>query len=285
MLFTPNFVAGDEYRQAFALGVWVILDAMQPAYEYPDIFREQQLLLRLDPGVGTGHHRFVSTGGLESKFGMTVEQAVQLQEHLQSIKCKVVGLHAHTGSGVLDRNHWGSITKYLVEIKRQHFPDVKIIDCGGGLGVAHKQADIDLNLALINQQLHEHRLDGVEFWWEPGRYVVAEAGILITSVTQIKQKQERLFIGLNTGMNSLIRPALYGAYHHIINLSKLHQPCVERAHFVGPICESSDCFGYERLVPHTELGDVVIISHAGAYGYSMSSSYNMRSPASEYCIL
>ncbi len=216
---------------------------------------------------------------------MTPLQIKSLASDLEKINCKVIGLHAHTGSGVLDRNHWGAIVKYLLEIRKEYFPNCPVINCGGGLGVAHNVNDVSLNMTVINERLHSlvDTVD-VELWWEPGRFLVAECGVLLTKVTQVKEKQGRTFIGLNTGMNSLIRPALYGAYHHIINLSKLHEPCVQRAHFVGPICESADCFGYERLVPKTEVGDVVLISHVGAYGRSMSSNYNMRAPASELSI-
>jgi diaminopimelate decarboxylase/aspartate kinase len=284
IIFTPNFVAGEEYVRAFALGVQVILDAIQPVWLWPEVFRGQSILLRVDPGIGTGHHRFVSTGGLESKFGMTPLQIKSLSGDLEKINCKVIGLHAHTGSGVLDRNHWSAIVKYLLEIRQEYFPKCQVINCGGGLGVAHNVNDVSLNMSLVNEKLHALVAADVELWWEPGRFLVAECGVLLTKVTQIKEKQGRTFIGLNTGMNSLIRPALYGAYHHIINLSKLHEPCVQRAHFVGPICESADCFGYERLVPKTEVGDVVLLSHVGAYGRSMSSNYNMRAPASELSI-
>ena len=285
VIYTPNYVTGEEYERAFSLGVVVILDAIQPVNLWSEVFRGKEILLRVDPGVGTGHQRFVSTGGLESKFGMTLEQVQEIIAKLEVIDCKVLGLHAHTGTRVLNQNHWSATLKYLLEIRDNYLPEVNIINCGGGLGVAQNVNDSSLDLSAINDRLKDILADkNIELWWEPGRFLVAEAGVLLAKVTQIKEKGGRTFIGLNTGMNSLIRPALYGAYHHIINLSKLNAPCVQRAHFVGPICESADCFGYERLVPFTEVGDVVLISHAGAYGRSMSSNYNMRQPASEICV-
>lgn len=283
IIFTPNFIGQDEYRQAIDLGVWIILDSLYPLKHWPDLFRGQSVLLRIDPGVGHGHHRYVTTGGQEAKFGIPREDLLAFLSTLASMDVMVVGLHVHTGSGVLDVHHWQDNAAFLLQLL-PYFPDVSIINLGGGLGVAQKPGEPQLNLDLINESLLplKRANPDITFWWEPGRYLVAEAGILLSRVTQVKQKSDRFFVGMDTGMNSLIRPALYGAYHHIINLSRLHEPCVMRANLVGPICESSDCFGYERLIPETVAADVMLVSHVGAYGYSMSSHYNRREPAHEY---
>ena len=125
---------------------------------------------------------------------------------------------------------------------------------------------------------------GLALWIEPGRYLVAAAGVLLARVTQTKSKDEVRFIGIATGMNSLIRPALYGAWHEIVNLTRLDEPATEVVNVVGPICESADFLGHERLLPPTREGDVLLIANAGAYGYAMSSHYNLREPAQEFVL-
>jgi bifunctional diaminopimelate decarboxylase / aspartate kinase len=121
----------------------------------------------------------------------------------------------------------------------------------------------------------------LEFWLEPGRYLAAPAGALLARVTQLKSKGEVRYVGVATGMNSLIRPALYGAYHEIANLTRLGEPATELVNIVGPICESADVLGHDRLLPPTREGDVILIANAGAYGHCMSSHYNLRDPAEE----
>ena len=128
------------------------------------------------------------------------------------------------------------------------------------------------------------QLPHIEFWMEPGRFLVAKAGVLVALVTQLKGKGDVQYVGIATGMNSLIRPALYGAHHDIRNLTRLGEPMSHRVNVVGPICESADQFGADRWLPNTAEGDVLLIATCGAYGYSMSSNYNRRPPAREFII-
>ncbi len=146
-----------------------------------------------------------------------------------------------------------------------------------------KSTDAPLDLDALDDSLNEFRkaFDRFELWLEPGRYLVAAAGVLLTRVTQTKGKGEVRYVGVNTGMNSLIRPALYGAWHEIVNLTRLDEPAVQLANVVGPICETGDTVGTERLLPECREGDVLLIANAGAYGASMSSRYNLRAPADE----
>jgi diaminopimelate decarboxylase/aspartate kinase len=140
-------------------------------------------------------------------------------------------------------------------------------------------AALDASLATVRD-----RLDGIELWLEPGRYVIAEAGVLLATVTQTKGKGEVQYVGISTGMNSLIRPSLYGAYHEIANLSRTGEAATEVVNVVGPICETGDRLGSDRLLPPTREGDVLAIANTGAYGYVMSSRYNQREPATEVMI-
>jgi bifunctional diaminopimelate decarboxylase / aspartate kinase len=160
---------------------------------------------------------------------------------------------------------------------------VRVLDLGGGLGVPERPGQSALDLAALDDLLRRFKAvrPELELWLEPGRFLVAQAGVLLARVTQVKHKGEVTWVGLETGMNSLIRPALYGAYHPIYNLTRLDEPPGMVAHVVGPICETGDILGRSRRLPPTFEGDVVLIANAGAYGRVMSSRYNLREPAGE----
>jgi len=152
--------------------------------------------------------------------------------------------------------------------------------------VPEKPGQEALEMAQLDASLRELKANhpAYELWLEPGRYVVAEAGVLLANVTQTKGKGDVLYVGISTGMNSLIRPALYGAYHEIANLTRLAEPPAALVNIVGPICETGDKLGTERLLPPCKEGDVLLIANAGAYGSVMSSHYNLRAPAIEIAI-
>jgi diaminopimelate decarboxylase/aspartate kinase len=162
------------------------------------------------------------------------------------------------------------------------FPDARILDLGGGLGVPDRRGQAGFDLARLDELLAT-AIEGrdVEIWLEPGRYLAAECGILLARVTQLKSKGQYHYLGISTGMNALIRPALYGAYHDIVNLSRLQQPPERVYRVVGPICESGDVVGESRLLPVSAEGDIVLIATTGAYGRVMSSGYNRRFPPEE----
>lgn len=283
ILFTPNFAAREEYAAALALKVRINLDNLHPLEHWPELFKEHELCIRLDLGVGRGHHQFVKTAGKQSKFGISISQLARLQELIAQHQLRVVGLHSHAGSGVMDVRNWSETATILAELASQ-FEHIKFLDIGGGLGVPEKPADQRLDREALAAALDSIKAQypHYELWLEPGRYLVAEAGALLAKVTQLKTKDDVNYIGLETGMNSLIRPMLYGAYHEIVNLTRLHEARTELAQIVGPICESGDVLGHARLLAPTQEGDVVLIATAGAYGHTMSSHYNRREPAAEY---
>ena len=197
----------------------------------------------------------------------------------------MIGLHAHTGSGVFEVRNWQEVGQLLGNLA-QRFPHVRAIDLGGGLGVPEKPGQVPVDLAAMQGVIDElrKRSPDLGIWIEPGRYLVAQAGALVAEVTQLKGKGAVQYIGVTTGMNSLIRPALYGAHHDIVNLTRYGEPGSEVYNVVGPICESADYLGHERLLPPTKEGDVLLIANAGAYGHAMSSSYNLREPAREVIV-
>ena len=285
VLFTPNFAERHEYEFAFSKNVFVNLDNVHPLDHWPDIFAGKSVLLRIDPGLGRGHHKYVQTGGSHSKFGISVSQLSALHEALQANKTTVIGLHVHFGSGVMAANSWSETAIFLAKLS-QEFPDVKYLDLGGGLGVPEKFGQPRLHMAALDEALApiKQAYAHCEFWLEPGRYLVAEAGVLLARVTQMKDKGDVNYIGVNAGMNSLIRPSLYSAYHEIVNLTRLDEPRTQVAHIVGPICETGDTLGYSRVMAPTAEGDIVLIANAGAYGAVMSSRYNLREPAVEVVI-
>ncbi len=285
ILFTPNFAPRDEYAWAFDKGLLVTLDNLYPLQAWPELFAGRRIVVRMDPGQGRGHHEHVKTAGVHSKFGVPLFEVEELEKLTREIGADVVGIHAHSGSGVQDPEAWRTVAVQLVGVA-QRFPNVTAIDLGGGIGVAEKPGDRPFDLQRLDVLLGEIRESYPQFaiWMEPGRYLVARAGVLLTHVTQVKGKGEMRYIGVGTGMNSLIRPALYGAYHEIVNLTRAGEAPSETATIVGPICETGDRLGTDRLLPPSREGDVILIANAGAYGYVMSSHYNRREVAPEVVI-
>ena len=285
ILFTPNFAPREEYERALEHGVWVTLDNLYPLRHWSKTFKGRDIFIRIDTGQGRGHHEHVRTAGAHSKFGVPLFEVDELVELAKKAGARIVGLHAHTGSGVLAPDAWLDTGRQLLRLLEQ-LPDVRHVDVGGGLGVPEKAGQPPLDLRALDGALREVKngLGDRELWLEPGRYVVAQAGVLLARVTQTKGKGDVQYVGIATGMNSLIRPALYGAYHDIVNLTRLGKPATELVTVVGPICETGDRLGSDRLLPPAKENDVLLIANAGAYGYAMSSHYNLRDPAVEVLI-
>jgi len=281
ILFTPNFAPRSEYAAALALGIRLTVDNSWAIQEWPELFAGQDIFLRLDLDTGYGHHKKVITSGADSKFGISFEHLDKVREALQVSGTRVVGLHAHTGSGVHNADVWREQLERFLEVLPM-FPDARVLDLGGGLGVPDRRGQAGFDLDRMNELLTKAKKGHeVEVWLEPGRYLAAECGVLLARVTQLKTKGQYHYLGIATGMNALIRPALYGAYHDIANLTRLHQPAERNYRVVGPICESGDVVGESRLLPVCEENDIILIANAGAYGKVMSSHYNRRSPPEE----
>ncbi len=282
ILFTPNFAPRDDYAYGLEQGVWVTLDNLHPLRCWPELLAGREILLRVDTGTGRGHHHHVRTGGSHSKFGIPIFELEEARTLARDCGARIVGLHTHTGSGILAAGNWQEVARQLVRLA-DDFADVRYLDLGGGLGVPEKAGQPPLDLAVLDASLAEVRTarPELEIWLEPGRYLVAEAGALLARVTQLKGKGQVRYVGVSTGMNSLIRPALYGAYHEIVNLSRWGQRADQLVSVVGPNCETGDLLGTDRLLPECHEGDVLLIANAGAYGHVMSSWYNLRQPAVE----
>ena len=283
MLLTTNFASRDEYREALALGLRLTVDNIYILEHWGHDLAGQEIFLRLDPGSGLGHHKMVRTAGSNAKFGIPLDELARARRLADAHDIRITGLHAHTGSGILHPDNWHRTLQTLGDAARE-LEEVRVINLGGGLGVPDRGDELPLDLTALDaglKQLKQDLIRPIEIWLEPGRYLVAEAGVLLARVNQTKGKGEIRYVGIATGMNSLIRPALYGAWHEIVNLSRLDQPGDSVYNVVGPICETGDILGLDRLLPECHEGDVLLVANTGAYGAAMASRYNLREPAQE----
>ncbi|HEX7815316.1 bifunctional aspartate kinase/diaminopimelate decarboxylase [Dyella sp.] len=281
-LFTPNFAPRADYRAALEAGVLVTIDALHPMEHWVETFEGRDISVRVDLGRGLGHHDKVRTGGSTSKFGVPLDQLDAFVHLAAARHARIVGLHAHLGSGVLDPSHWAEVFSQLATIA-ERIPTVEFLNLGGGLGVPSHPGERPLDLEAVGAALAEVRrvYPQYKLWMEPGRFLVAEAGVLLARVTQLKGKGAWRYLGVDAGMHNLIRPALYDAWHEIANLTRFHEPATAMYQVVGPICESGDVLGNDRRLPESREDDVILIATAGAYGQVMSSPYNLRGPAEE----
>lgn len=283
MLLTANFAPRAEYQQALSEGLTLTLDNLFILEQWGADFAGREVFLRLDPGSGLGHHKMVRTAGSHSKFGIPLQELDRARRLTEAHDIRVVGLHAHTGSGILHPDNWHRTLSILGEAAAT-FDEVKVINLGGGLGVPDHDETLPLDLEALNGgllTLSKALPRPLQIWLEPGRYLVAQAGVLLSKVTQTKGKGDVRYMGISTGMNSLIRPALYGAWHEIVNLTRADESGDQVYNVVGPICETGDVIGLDRLLPRAQTGDVILVANAGAYGAAMASRYNLREPAVE----
>lgn len=284
VLFTPSFAPRREYEFALSRGVIVTLDNVEALRNWPEVFRGRKLWVRIDLGRGDGHHDKVKTGGKTSKFGLPLARLDEFLATARALDIRIVGLHAHLGSGVETPLHWKQVSDELGGLADQ-IGTIESIDIGGGLPIPYAAEDEPFDLDAWATGLAEIKAayPAYQLIIEPGRYLVAESGALLTHVTQVVEKQGIRRVGADAGMNALIRPALYDAWHDVANLSRLGDTLEDSFDVVGPICESSDVFGKRRRLPAaTAEGDVLVFADAGAYGYSMANTYNLRDlPAEE----
>ncbi|QNU14474.1 bifunctional aspartate kinase/diaminopimelate decarboxylase [Thermomonas sp. XSG] len=283
VLFTPSFAPIAEYQAALARGVTVTVDNVELLQRWPEVFRGRALWLRIDLGHGDGHHEKVNTGGKEAKFGLSAQRVDEFVDLARALDVRITGLHAHLGSGIETIGHWQEVVDELAGFARR-IGSVEVLDIGGGLPIPYTDDDEPFDLPTWAAGLAAIKAVHPAFQLaiEPGRFLVAEAGVLLARATQVVEKDEVLRVGLDAGMNALIRPALYDAWHDIHNLSRLDDGAQRDFDVVGPICESSDVFGHRVKLPAaTAPDDVMLIADAGAYGFSMASAYNLRALPAE----
>ncbi|MFE0501744.1 bifunctional aspartate kinase/diaminopimelate decarboxylase [Lysobacter soli] len=282
VLFTPSFAPRREYEAAFERGIIVTLDNIEALQRWPDVFRNRTIWLRIDLGHGEGHHEKVKTGGVAAKFGLPMTRFDAFVEDARKLGIRISGLHAHLGSGIEDPQHWRGVYAHLAGLA-DGIGTIETIDIGGGLPIPYTPEAPQFDLPLWRAGLEEIKAAYPRYGLviEPGRYLVAESGALLLTTTQVVEKDGVRRVGCDGGMNALMRPAMYEAYHGIFNLSRDGDPAVFDV--VGPICESSDVIGRGRALPaDTAEGDVILVADAGAYGMAMANTYNLRAlPAEE----
>lgn len=279
VLFTPSFAPRREYQDAFARGVTVTIDNIEALERWPELWRGREAWLRLDLGRGDGHHAKVRTGGVAAKFGLPLARFDAFLAAARAVDLRITGLHAHLGSGIEHPGHWREVYAELVALADQA-GTVQSIDIGGGLPVPYTPDARPFDLDAWRAGLDEVKAacPAYQLVIEPGRYMVAEAGVLLLAVTQVVEKDGVHRIGADGGMNALMRPAMYEAWHGIHNLSRPMDAATTGVFdVVGPVCESGDVLGHARALPRdTAEDDVLLVADAGAYGMVMANTYNLR---------
>ena len=280
----------DELRRAVESAVGLIhVESMPEAEVLSSIAsqcnREVHVALRVNPDLSAGGHAYISTGTAREKFGLEQSGLLQSWKHIASLPgLKPIGLHCHVGSQILDKQAHQTVARRMADLTRDlraHGQTVETLNLGGGLGIRYDQETPPGAKGFAEAILPEILGLGVKLYIEPGRFVVGNAGILLSRVLYRKETSQKTFIVLDTGMNDLARPSLYGAHHEILPLRHQGHPEWETVDVVGPICESGDFLARSRLLPRLECGDLVAICSAGAYGFTMSSNYNSRPRAAE----
>ena len=273
----PSFCPRSEYEAAFALGVTVTVDNVEALQRWPDLFRNRELWLRVDLGRGEGHHAKVRTGGKESKFGLPIARVDEFVRAATELGSRVVGLHAHLGSGVETAQHWRLMCDELAGFARR-IGSVQTIDIGGGLPIPYSDEDEPFDTDAWAEGLAEVKALHPAFRGDrAGPLPGGRIGRAADPCHPGGGKDGVRRVGLDAGMNALMRPALYDARHDIENLSRRGGYAEAAFDVVGPICESSDVFGKRRKLPvSTAPDDVMLIADAGAYGYVMANTYNQR---------
>lgn len=289
ILFTGNNVTTEELQFALESGVRINLDSESMLERLAKIPGAEgtEISFRVNPMVGAGHHDHCITGGELSKFGVMEEEAVTVYKKAQELGFKPVGIHTHIGSGILDPEPFKLAVKVLMDIAGRVSQDAGVtfefIDFGGGLGIPYTPEENILDIkkfaseivTLYTDKLSEYGINNPTLCIEPGRYIVGDAGYLLTRVNTVKQSY-RKFVGVDAGFNTLLRPTMYGSYHHIIVADKPVAKPVEKVDVAGNVCESGDLFARDRPLPGIDEGDILAIMNTGAYSYSMGSQYNSR---------
>ena len=288
ILYTPNGVSFEEIKQAFKLGVKINLDSIESVKDFVNDFGNQSITVRINPGIYAGGNDNVSVGHSESKFGIPEERIDELLDMEKKGKIKITGLHIHTGSDITKNNQFKEGIKKIFSIARD-FKNIESIDLGGGIKIPYFKDDTSTNLNdYVKEVLKELKKFELEFKkklkliFEPGKFLVSDCGFFITKVNYIKSTKTKDFLQVDSGLNHLLRPTLYGSHHEIINLSN---PAGKKKEYdvVGYICEK-DTFAEKRKIPKTSVGDLICFKNAGAYGFEMSSNYNSRLKPAEVCI-
>lgn len=288
MMYTSTSVTDEDMKFAISRSIMVNCDSLSQLERYGRLNPDSRVSVRINPDVGGGHHGHVITGGPDSKFGIYFDKVDEIKKTAEKHGLKIAGIHQHIGSGILEEDKFMLAMEVMLKAAK-NFEGLEFVDFGGGLGIPYKPEQKRLDLKNLGNRVAEKfenfcKEYGKELmlFIEPGRYPVAEAGFLLCTVNTIKETPAHKFAGVDTGFNHLIRPAMYGSFHRIIVATNAESDKREKIVICGNICESGDVFTrdehgiQERELPSIKEGDIIAILNAGAYGFSMSSSYNTR---------
>lgn len=293
LLYVCNNIDVQEMKKVYDAGILICLDSISQIEIWGHNFPNSNIMIRINPGVdGVGHSNEVITSGKTTKFGITEENFGKMFKVVKNYNLNIIGIHQHLGSLFLNDkiNDYINGIKQLLNIINNHseFNNIKIIDLGGGFGVPYQGED-KLDFTLLERELinvlktftNKHK--GLrEFKFEPGRYIPCEAGLLVGTINAIKHENNTYWIGTDIGMNQLVRPSMYDAYHEVEILTKNNNKIT--ANICGNICESGDIIAKNRNVNLPDIGDIIIVYNTGAYGYSMASNYTGRMRPAEVMI-
>ena len=289
IMFTPNCVDFEEIQEAVQIGVHINIDNLAILEEFGHLYGSTvPCCIRINPHIMAGGNSNISVGHIDSKFGISIHQVRHIKRIRENYGIRVNGLHMHTGSDIVDAQVFLRGADLLYEAASS-FPDLEFLDFGSGFKVAYKEGDyvaeiekIGYDIAQSFRSFCQEYGRELELWFEPGKFIVSESGQFLVKTNIIKQTTSTVFIGVNSGQNHLIRPMFYNAYHQIENLSN-PEGTPRLYSVVGYICES-DTLGYDRLIPEVNVGDILTIKNAGAYGFSMANNYNSRLRPAEVLI-
>ena len=289
ILFTPNCVDFEEIEAGKNLGVNINIDNISILEQFGNRYgNSYPVCIRLNPHIMAGGNYKISTGHVDSKFGISIHQLRHIERIVKTTNLNVTGLHMHTGSEIKDVNVFIEGLEVMFEIAR-HFQNLEFIDLGSGFKVPYQPDDPETDVNQLGLKVAEafaayEKETGrkLQIWFEPGKYLVSEAGYFIVKANVVKQTTATVFAGVNSGFNHLIRPMFYEAFHRIENIS--NQRGAERIYtVVGNICET-DTFAWDRKLNEVREGDFLVFYNAGAYGFEMSSNFNSRLKPAEVLV-
>ncbi len=288
--FTPSGVNFDEIAEAVEAGAFVNLDNLDVLEEFGRLYGSTRpCMIRIKPNVAAGGHHKIMTAHEESKFGIDIRQRDEILDLVRRYNLHVVGLHQHTGSDIKNASAFIEAAQKLFDLAYE-FPDLQALDLGGGFKVAYREGDGVTDMAAFGREMSgyfrhfcERYGRELELWFEPGKFLVSECGTLLVTANVVKPAPGRTFVGVNSGLNHLIRPMMYDAWHDIVNLSNPSPTDLETYDVVGYICET-DTFATNRTIGQVKKGDILALKNAGAYGITMASNYNSRPRPAEVLV-
>ncbi|MEL6671481.1 MAG: diaminopimelate decarboxylase [Bacteroidota bacterium] len=289
IIFTPNCVSFAEIQQAVNMGVVINIDNISILEQFGHAYGNTvPCCLRFNPHIAAGGNAKIQVGHIDSKFGISVYQRRHVQRIIDANQIKVIGLHVHTGSDILDARSYLQSAEIMFDLAHL-FEGLEFLDFGSGFKVAYKEGDNATDVEEIGEKLRvayqafcRDYGSSPEIWFEPGKYMVSQAGYFFMRANVIKPTPSTVFVGVDSGLNHFIRPMMYGGFHRIANVS--NPEGIQRIYtIVGYICET-DTFGWDRKLSEVREGDILCLHNAGAYGYSMSSNYNSRYRPAEVMI-